>query len=363
MPCRWLLSISMAASIAACSLPLDEPLQVADPDPSVAQAAAGLQLAYTPGVHLADARFNRSLARMVAALRLTNVEPTMPVASCGLTWVSHHYGVTAAHCVKHLGIRERRLTVEEVIVEQLDPVQTANYMTVLGSWSTGFQPAGQLTTGYATRRYTDCYVSRRCGTDDIGGRQGCPIAETVDIALVKCPNRDFSEHADTTSALLPSNPVDIDDQVTLPVNTWWFHEVYNLPTEDDGTDRWHNYGKYLGKTQANQNWHYTREHQLLPLVSIFYPNGTPYSTVPSLRAVLNDMDTPICHGTSGSGVFIFGTNILLGPAISAGSNSQISDRLCEPADRAVPGTSLTTYVRGAITDAFVRNSPEVATDF
>ena len=54
---------------------------------------------------------------------------------------------------------------------------------------------------------------------------------------------------------------------------------------------------------------------------------------------------------------------LVGPTIGAGFESNIDGRLCEPVSLAEPGKSMATYVRGVVTDAFVRNSAEVGTDF
>jgi hypothetical protein len=135
------------------------------------------------------------------------------------------------------------------------------------------------------------------------------------------------------------------------------HEVYNLPFEDDGTERWDHYGEYISG-QPNNNFHY-RQHQLVPLLSYSFPNGTKYRTVPFGDPTLNSMDTPVCHGTSGSRVFAGDSNILLGPVISPGNGSQISNRLCDRFNSLQPSVDNTRYIRGAITAAFVNGSPEV----
>lgn len=352
----------MTLALAACVEP-NEPVEIVEPQFEVAKSTQELQLSYIPWATLAGSNVGTAMTDVTGVIRGRNISPTVPFGSCGMTWVSKHYGVTAAHCVKHLAIRQMSLIVEQVYLGELDSTEFWNYATVLGDWSTGWRPGGTLTRGYATRRFTGCYVSRRCDTRN-GGRQSCPITDEADIALIKCPGRTDTEHAQTTGDLAQFGlPADVDDLVTLNVDTWWYHELYLLPTEDDGTERWSKYGKYGGETVANQNWHYTREHQVLPLLSHQHPTGELYRTVPTTRTMLNETDTPICHGTSGSGVFISGTNYLLGPTNSQGRQSQIAGRLCEPADRAVPGASKATYIRAAITNAFVRNSPEVTTDY
>ena len=362
MSWKWTATAMLATALSACTA-ADEPVEAIEAEPVVAKTAQPLQLFNGTHVHLVDAGITTSVKYSVAALRLRNISATAAFGSCGLTWVSQHYGVTAAHCVSHLPLRQESLIVEEIYLDQLDPNQTNAYVTVNGSWP-NFSPGGTLTTGHGTTRYNRCYVSRRCSTR-WGGREGCPIAEDVDIALIKCSERQFYEHAETAEVLpawygLPEN---LDDQLSLNINVWWFHEIYNLPVSDDGTDRWRNYGAYGGTGTENLNWHYTREHQLLPLVSDHSPSGDLYRTVAFDGGILNTIDAPICHGTSGSGVFISGTNIFLGPAVSAGNQSEINGKLCEPVASASPGESLATYVSGTVTASFVRGSPEVATDY
>lgn len=361
------LVLLSAATASGCALAGDEPVQPADPMAAVAHTAQPLQLTYTSGVHMVvEDLVQTPMARSTAALRIRNSRPTAPFGSCGMTFVSRHYGVTAAHCVDHLALNNDRITAEEIWFGLLDIRELLGYMQVYGSSIADFRPGATLRTGYNVRRFSDCRVTRRCDTR-FGGKQACPAGipanQDVDLAMVYCPSRPSGVYAQTTSSLAQMGwPIDIDDFYTVNVNTWWFHEVYDLPTEPDGTNRWAQYGAYRGRQYANQNWHYTREHQLLPLASLTWPNGTYYSSIPSSDPTLNTTDTPACHGTSGSGVFIYGTNYFLGPVSTVGSDSQSNGRLCERFNAVGPGQRLSTYVRGVLTNAFVRNSPEVVAD-
>jgi hypothetical protein len=329
-----------------------------EPETNLGSSRSELQLAYGSAVHLVTGNFLAApAARTVAAIRNTNVNGG-PHASCGATFVSKHYAVTAAHCVPNITIRTGTVTVEETVLEQLDLPQLNAYATVSGTWP-NWQPGATLTTGYGILP-TTCTVTRRCSSA-FGTRQGCPIPEDADIALLRCPDRVASNRARTTASLasagLPSN---FDDLFDFVITVWWFHEVYNLPIENDGTERWTHYGQKT--TVLSDNWHYTRKHQLLPLLSLQFPNGTRYRTTQMNHATLNGVDAPACHGTSGSGVFAGDTNVLLGPVIAPGAASQIQGRLCERFDVAQPGAENTRYIRGAITAAFVAGAGEIASD-
>jgi hypothetical protein len=349
---RALSSLALlSAATAGCTSEVSDEFQ---PEYDLATATEAVQSVYTLWSALvSNALSTLPMAKATAAIRMTNNSNGAIHATCGATFVSRNYAVTAAHCVSAIIFQTGLLTLEEINVTQLDSNEVSAYSTVVGTWP-NWQPAGRLTTGYSIRNSL-CTVQRRC-SNFWGTRQACPIAEDADIALIHCPNRLNTDRALTTAEIAPF-PVDIDDQATLTVNTWWFHEVYNLPVEDDGTERWQHYGRYISG-QPNNNFHY-RPHQLVPLLSYWFPDGTKYKTVPFNGATLNSMDTPVCHGTSGSGVFAGDSNVLLGPAISAGNHSQIGNRLCDRFNALQPGGDNTRYIRGAITAAFVTGSPEV----
>jgi hypothetical protein len=359
-PMALCVMASIGALALGCAGEIDDSIQIGEPAAEVARTGAALQLGYLANVNLVTYELGGTpMAQASAALRLTNIKPGVPFGSCGITFVSKHYAVTAAHCVDHIPIRGR-VTVEEIGLGDYDPNEFISSLVVEGTWP-NFAPNGRLTRGYAASRMHGCIVTRRCDPNE-GGRQACPIAENADIALVKCTERVKTDYARTTHALAADGwPADVDDQLNMFINVWWFHELYAMPTEDDGSDRWAHYGA-LAVGQESQNWHYTRDHQLLPLFSFAFDDGTQFQSLGSTHATRNTTTAPACHGTSGSGVFINGLNIFLGPVITAGADSQARGRLCDRMDVVGTQQRLSTYIRGTITNAFVRNSPEVVGD-
>lgn len=361
---RTLLAGWLGAAAFGCGA---EPLDLSDGelDPAdIGVTSQKLQLEW--GAHVSFPAV--PYASSAAALRFTNVQAGMPHASCGATFVSNEYAVTAAHCVKHLANRTGKFSMEQISVSSLDPLEFSKYVTVSGDWNNGgFHNLGALTTGYFSTLHTGCYVSRRCGGAGNGGRDGCPIPETADIALIRCPGRSWVwGYAQTSSALAAYGLApDADNTVSLNSNVFWFHEVYSLPgTPDNGQDQtqgWIHYGKYL-TASPGENWHYQTRHQLLPLLSSKFPDGTMQRTIKRTDATTNSVDTPGCHGTSGSGVFVNGLNILLGPVVTVGTaaDARASGKLCDVFSGAVPGQRNLNYIKAGLTDKFVRASPEVA---
>jgi hypothetical protein len=190
----------------------------------------------------------------------------------------------------------------------------------------------------------------------------------VDIAMIRCLGRTFTHYAQTSSVLSPIGlPRDFDDTAEPTITVWWFHELYGLPVTDDGTERWTHYGQ-LTKGEWNNNWHYQRYHQLLPLRSYRHASSGPLYRVVKPGAqenepsTMNAIDAPGCHGTSGSGVFFGTSNVLLGPVLAHAPAASASGKLCDDFNVAQPGTRRLYYVRAALTDSFVNGSPEVLVD-
>lgn len=261
------------------------------------------------------------------AIRFVSSNKT--TGNCGTTFISPHYAVTAAHCVPkdQLVANSTTFSVTQYDTTSLSVTAVNNQATVDGLWP-NYAHHSTLTTadGYRTIPYTDCTVTRRCSTNGTDvtkqfGRDNCPFSpDDVDIALIKCPSRPANS---TWSAVATS------DSGTQNVEVWWFHEIVNMRATETGdttgpSDGWTHYGSYDG-TAANKliNWHYMRSqngtgpmHQLLPLFSGTWPDGTPYKAVGhnTTDAPTTTMaNIPACHGTSGSGVFPRGDSAYLGP--------------------------------------------------
>jgi hypothetical protein len=300
-----------------------------------------------PGAHElvtgADAMTTKALA--TAAIRITYPNSETPYATCGATWVSPHFAITAAHCVDsfHFMFVEefdtRSLALQTVLGPQAE---------ISGSWSTGWSNGEWLGPehGYHSAVLTSCSVER--------------IREDADLALIRCSDRSRRNYVRTTAS---------EPAAGTAVDVWWFHEIYNLPTYDDGTERWSRYGRGAPRVGADinepdgkENWHYLVWHQLFPLRTrgrdvlvqdwpfpIFQNQPFTIASVSTLTARTN---LPVCHGTSGSGVFKAGTNTLLGP-VSTGSGSGLCQRIT---------SGWTNHVRATVTHEFVTGTKAVIAD-
>ncbi len=313
------------------------------------EQTAPIQLAYMfAGYHFYVTNTTSAQAKSTAAIRGTNADADTSHASCGATFVSKHFAVTAAHCVNQyaLGVNFK--------VEQFKTVNlNTNFIsftssTVTGAWPNWTRgPELTGTEGWA-KTVLLCHVDRRCHSTE-GGVQSCPagITPDVDIALIHCPDRTGTNFATTTTT----------SETGRQVETWWFHEILNLPTAASTNERWVHYGNL--PDIRNDNFHYRIKHQLFPLLGSSRPDLTPYKNVGSFNTTETGTDMPVCHGTSGSGTFFRGTNTFLGPVIS-GVFGQA--RLCEPAENTQPGVLISTHIKSSITNTFVVNSSEVIAD-
>lgn len=367
-------------SLAACAVGADG-AYAPSPDSDLAVAGAEAEAAVstqalqtlqvfsgaTRVVSGSDAKLTQ--ARSSVALRGKQLLEGGLYGTCGATFVSPHYAVTAGHCVKQLPLHGTILA-EHVTVTTLNNQELTKAMTITGTDWEKWRPAGILQTGYKSE-LTSCKVVRRCGgTQETGPSEECPFgsnpnSKKADVALIHCPNRPRTDYAFTLAAVNAWNntPLDMDGRNMIDVDVWWFHELYNLPTSDDGTSRWAHYGKII---KQKQNFHYQYWHQLLPFVSRTFSNGTSFSTDGKRQApdFSIQIDTPICHGTSGGGVFWKGYNVLLGPVLHAGDSSDLrfGDRLCDDFSRAKPGQFRTRYLAAATTAEFVVGAPEIFKD-
>jgi hypothetical protein len=282
-------------------------------------------------------------------------------ATCGVTFISSHYAVTAAHCVDGTDLPS---TSTMFPVEQIDVSATA-WPTVQASenetdsFLTGFPgyTFSQLSAaqGYKVTRYNQCHVVTRCSYDNVN------CSDTADVALIACNDRPWWS---------PSIPVASSDDQQGGVSMEWYHEVYSgmpltqppPPTTTLGRllyihneDRYAHYTVYppvasgeLDQYVWTQNFHYYGggKNQLLPLMAMDYREGDLFwnprrlgkdpnlNNDPAYDVVWTDLYG--CHGTSGSGVFQWvttdGTHYtpqLLGPVSSDTKQSGLWTNLCD----------------------------------
>jgi len=318
-------------------------------EPTLAMAQGPLQLAWvgtsesstTDGVNLIKASSQTRKGKSTGAIRIVNGAIN---ASCGATFISNRRAVTAAHCVDKY-TTSQTFTVEQYNTTNLNITSAINQAKVSGTWPGYARPVKvSAADGYIVIPYT-CKVERRCAYSPLN----CPTgASTADIAMIYCSGR-------STAAQTVKNwvPVATTDTIGSTVDVWWFHELLDLSISDVAYTmpyapnfNWEHYGHYEGPGTEGSNFHYTQtsseRQQLFPLRSthskqnvLYRSSGTPSSST--------NTNVPVCHGTSGSGVFRGTADELLG-VVNTGTSQVGTDYnvLCSDMD-AVIGTSSMQY--------------------
>jgi hypothetical protein len=262
--------------------------------------------------------------------------------TCGVTFISPHYAITAEHCVATANVAAN----EYFPVKTYDVTGTQDWYFYFSAYLEGtwpnyeaLVPAHEL-PGYVVHPYM-CRAMARCGE----AGTGCDGND--DVALVYCPYRE------SDGAWLP---VAGSDPGTGAVEMYWFHDLLDMPIdepEDSDVEAHSRFTHYtqLDPSNRGNNFHYL-DHpsaQLVPLVSLPWPNGTPRQR---LAAYPGWTDLYGCHGTSGSGVLqrnVSGNLELLGPAANGswgfdnGGVGWVDDRLCDDPNRLVPGRAGINY--------------------
>lgn len=291
-------------------------------------------------------------------------------ATCGLTFVSPKYAITAAHCVDEnsCGAPGRTFKVRTFDISTLDVDTNLEAFAVdVG----GNNPADTFENGWRQKKYfteqdgykvtfeDDCHVEILCGYGDTNNHlcQVDGVKFEDDIALIHCPNR-------------PINAPDIEVAKSInegdELHVHWFHEVIDVPIYkeyecntsqgDLEYERCVGFAQhYAKKSDKALNFHYIgyaahRETQLMPLTTIPWqtPNGEKLPTIlgkwnrsiKSENVTINDVgfkaDVWGCHGTSGSGAFISdnaGKQYLAGVAETQGQDGKsLVTRLCIAVD-------------------------------
>lgn len=319
-------------------------------DGELVTSRSGVQLNYVSasenstdkGVNLLTASSTTRKGRATGAIRRTQSNGAR--GNCGATFLSHHWAVTAGHCVPFHNLdtgNPNEFDVDSTTfkVQQFDTtaLSAASFNTqafVDGTWPDYFRPNKlNAASGYKVTEY-NCTVHVRCrfGTgsskSDEAHQDNCPFSPAVDTALIHCPDR-----PDTGQNWVP---VRAADPQNLDVEVWWFHEVVNLST--DGNDYQYqpsgnaDHYMYLNTGGILNNYHYWHssadtDHQVLPLRSKWAIGGDRYSALKSSGAY-TDTTVPGCHGTSGSGVFAADSDDFLGNVVHGGWWS--ADYLCSP---------------------------------
>ncbi len=262
-------------------------------------------------------------------------------ATCGVTFISPHYAITAAHCVSMNDIVDPK--TKPVVVESYDIRLLSNSfpLAVQGTFPNYTHDSLRTFNGYRVKTYKQCYVMEMCVGTAAVPSYNCDLG--VDIALIKCLDR---------SAVAPFIDVAPMDSETGPVEMYWFHEVLDMPIAkpQDNLSLDH-YEHYWFRENEPDNYHYHPNNDLLPLHSTPWNdvNKTPRTRI---RRYGSGVQTDLfgCHGSSGSGVMqrtSAGTLQLLGPAMSAGNGWRDPDTgrslLCSDPQQISPGTFSLTY--------------------
>lgn len=328
----WVLAAGLLVLAGACSQASEER--------EVGQLRQDIQLGYAEAgaFDIVTNTAGSTLASVTGAIRLK--DDITPYASCGVTFVSPHYAVTAAHCLP----AAETVSVEEI---RADDLNLADYTRIDGTWP-DWRPGKNLTSedGYFAERMS-CEIVVDCQSRHICDLSTPELAEDpTDIAILHCRSRsDGASYAHIASD---------DPGASEHIEVFWYHEVYDLPTEPEASEYWHHYGELLPNGQF-ENFHYTYEHQLLPLRSYRLPSGEHYYTYES-------DDDPryhtargaACSGTSGSGVFLSGAApLLLGPVTRGASENRLCDDLKTPT---------IIFAKASITRKLVSFYPEIEAD-
>lgn len=317
-PCGWPIAegVQMRGWGGYCSVLFSMGCAMSGP---VEAAQAGVQVEWESydAYRIADERNEMVLGSVGAIEHYGTYEEngaTATNATCGATFISPHFAVTAGHCVVNIGdgffIDEGEFYVDQIDVSSVSPADRLALAEVTGSgwqnWETGssFDPP----PGYESERYL-CRV--KCGYFGVPlGAGSCSEhsgISTLDHALVECPTRPASaDWVIVEDAFVP---------VGKDVDVWWFHEYLEMPQLANGTEQWQRYGAradYNGNgTFIDDGFHYDWEHLLWPMHGSQDMHGAQAEV--TARGAYLSTNLFGCHGTSGSGVFAEGTTYLMGP--------------------------------------------------
>ncbi len=285
---------------------------------------------------------------------LTNGAPqffpgtTTPIrATCGVTFVSPHFAITAGHCVAPRDVPNP--VSQSFVVETYDiSGLTAPLPTELsGTFPNYTHPVLGPLDGYQVHSLR-CSVVVRCN----GTGFNCPAAAAdADIAMLSCGDRPATEE-------FPYVAVAEFDPTFGAVEMFWPHEILNVPnTRPQAPGMLDLYEHYkIWEPSHVSNFHYHPNNQLFPLHSTPFPGGQVRQRLgASSGGVMTDLFG--CHGSSGSGVMQRNGGVLelLGPARNAGSGwmepGSTRNLLCLDIAQQAPLTHHLSYTDSSATRA------------
>jgi hypothetical protein len=309
------LAASLVVLVSACSGPAEGPSVLGHSSANVELSGAGQVFVLATALNAqsgADARSREAASLATGSLlaRLTSggaplfdADGRRVGASCGVTFVSPSFAVTANHCVED--------TDPELPVEAYRPTLALNQGFTKASILSGTFPEYEHARlgpehGYHTDRFA-CRLFARCSFDSPG-----PCSQrNPDVALLECDGRPGDRYGFLDVATVDR----LDAEPFMP----WKHEVYDLD-QSPAADLFSRYSR-LPLDYAD-NYHYLalgldgrEQHQLLPLLSARFAVDVPHQKIALGEHVLTDLLG--CHGTSGSGALqrsALGPWQLLGPA-------------------------------------------------
>jgi hypothetical protein len=266
--------------------------------------------------------------------------------TCGVTFISPHYAITASHCVADENAYD--LANQTFTVKTFD-ITTANLGSLyfdsnLAGTFPSFTTIGtrmDLEPGYHATPFA-CHIVSRCAFSEGGETSSdynCGFA--ADVTMLNCPSR---------ASNAPYLGVAASDPGTGDVEAYWFHEIVNAPTSSVGavgTDS-SLFSHYTTLSSQPSNWHYLAAptNVLVPLKSIPSSGGVARKRLGPDSSDAQWTDVFGCHGTSGSGVLQRDANgnlELLGPV----HHGNWQNTLCNNPS-AAPGVPSISYENNAL---------------
>lgn len=308
------------------------PLETEELEPDSSETNGELQAVYVNlnSYYAVGPKGDDALARATGSMWTSE-------GTCGLTFISKHYAITAGHCVTG---ETSPITVSTYETTNLSPLRISAQATVdkSGGWPKWRMPTRLgAADNYNVSSFL-CAVVRNCHSSPT---VSCPTTTGTDIAMLFCPLRPVARqgwmpvwgetHAPETTA--------------TNLRLRWYHEIVALSTTQGQSQDWLHYGMYDDKTHLKENFHYSFKHQLIPL-DTYSPNAGS-KRILAVGSTLVDTNIAVCHGTSGSGAVseVNGVPYLLGPMKTGNNTTTV---LCQPAN----GTPVSSYVRSGYATPF-----------